>query len=286
MRRAARARRRPRRRSPASRRRRPSRARRRRRRRRRVRAPRGHRRAQLDRLDPAGASLLGELEALRLPATGAGVEEQHRLSRRRSLGRSTCTVRAALAAASDTRRPARINRSASGAPPTTIRATAPTSARPATPAYYARRSPPERAVPGGRAGNQHAGQQAQATRELAHGDRDGGDERTPLPRPEPPLPPVAASWESPFAWPVQWARAGSTPPAPSFRPGRLATSPRWHEPHERRSTSSPASDAMTVWRDERPWQGCPHPGLDGMPAPRSCPRGPRPVAGHLIRSGR
>jgi hypothetical protein len=41
-------------------------------------------------------------------------------------------VKAALAAASDTRRPATINRSTNRAPPTTIKATAPTSAMPAT----------------------------------------------------------------------------------------------------------------------------------------------------------
>lgn len=38
---------------------------------------------QLDRLDPTFPSLLGELEAFRLPATGARIEEKHRLSRRR-----------------------------------------------------------------------------------------------------------------------------------------------------------------------------------------------------------
>ena len=41
-------------------------------------------------------------------------------------------VKAALAAASDTRRPATTNRSTNRAPPTTIKATAPTSAMPAT----------------------------------------------------------------------------------------------------------------------------------------------------------
>jgi hypothetical protein len=49
-----------------------------------------------------------------------------------ALGKSTWMVKAALAAASDTRRPATINRSTNRAPPTTIKATAPTSAMPAT----------------------------------------------------------------------------------------------------------------------------------------------------------
>ena len=41
---------------------------------------------QLDRLDAALTSLLGELEAFGLPATGARIEKKHRLSRRRGAG--------------------------------------------------------------------------------------------------------------------------------------------------------------------------------------------------------
>ena len=38
---------------------------------------------QPDRLDPTFPSLIGELEAFRLPATGARIEEEHGLSRHR-----------------------------------------------------------------------------------------------------------------------------------------------------------------------------------------------------------
>ena len=135
-------------------------------------------RLQLDRLDPARARLVGEREALRLAAARARVEEQHRSARRRRpadrRGRRAC----ARAAARATRSPATTSSSASSDSPATSTATAPASARPAT-VSPATRAGPRRSTPyqAAAAGDQHAAEQAQAARELAHRDRDGEGDR-------------------------------------------------------------------------------------------------------------
>ena len=75
-------------------------------------------------------------------------------------------VKAALAAASDTRRPATTNRSTSQGHCSDDRDASDDQPN------HARKSPPEEAVPGGHAGEQHTAQQKKATGELGYRDRD------------------------------------------------------------------------------------------------------------------
>ena len=97
---------------------------------------------QLDRLDATLSSLLGERKALRFPATGARIEEEHRLSRRSGAWQihvngdsgTRCRQRHVGGLPRPTDRRA-------ATPRATIRATAATSAMPAT------ISPTTRAIP-------------------------------------------------------------------------------------------------------------------------------------------
>ena len=135
-------------------------------------------RLQLDRLDPPLARLLGEREALRLPAAGARIEEQHRSARRRGArqihvdGESGTRRRQRHQEPRhhqqiDQRRPTRNDqghrtgeREASDSQP-----------------RHPRDPPPEHPVPGRRSRDHHAAQQNQATRELGDRHRDGERDR-------------------------------------------------------------------------------------------------------------
>ena len=133
---------------------------------------------QLDRLDPSGACLVGEREALRLAATRAGVEEEHRTLRR---GR----VREVHVHADSGTRRRQGDQKADHDQHLVQRRVVRHQQRHRTgerqrrdaQAGHTRRASPQRAVPGRRAGDQHAGQEAKAARELAHSHRDSERDR-------------------------------------------------------------------------------------------------------------
>ena len=133
---------------------------------------------QLDRLDPALARLVGELEPLRLPAARLRVVEEHRPAGRRGVREVDVDlhrrprrgqrdhepdedqqVGAACAVHDEQDHGAEQHDRADGQP------------------QHAHDAPPQRAVPGGQAGDHDAAQEDQAAREHIHRVRDGEDER-------------------------------------------------------------------------------------------------------------
>ncbi len=128
---------------------------------------------QLDRLDPARACLVGEREALRLPATRARVEEEHRVARRRRARQRHVHADGGAPGRKSHQEPRHDQQlGEQRLPRDEQRHRTGQRQRGDGEPRHARNPPPQHAVPGRRAGDQHAGQQAQAARELAHRHSD------------------------------------------------------------------------------------------------------------------
>ena len=128
---------------------------------------------QLDRLDPARACLVGEREALRLAATRARVEEQHRPARRRSAGQIHVDGKGGTRRRQRHQQP-RHDQQIDERRPTRDEQRHGTGERQRSDGQprHPRGPASQHAVPGRRAGDHHTAQQAQATRELAHRHSD------------------------------------------------------------------------------------------------------------------